>query len=180
MCSACLLSVCFAVFAIFVMYYLIRSFPMFLNDDYKDPYIQYLELKYRIKFIDTNDPENNSRWQEKFREGGNCPPSHGQKLSTHSSNRSSHSRANLRSDTNLNLCHDAKCLENETLGIKPFTRFGLSREYPHRGLHLTRFEANIANLTDFSCFLDYENRYDINAPRARRGRRNEVEFLIEG
>ena len=61
MCSACLLSVCFAVFAIFVMYYLIRSFPMFLNDDYKDPYIQYLELKYRIKFIDTNDPENNSR-----------------------------------------------------------------------------------------------------------------------
>jgi hypothetical protein len=34
---------------------------MFLNDDYKDPYIQYLELKYRIKFIDTNDPENNSR-----------------------------------------------------------------------------------------------------------------------
>lgn len=73
-----------------------------------------------------------------------------------------------------------KEIRNETSGIKPFTRFGLSREYPHRGLHLTRFEANIANLTDFSCFLDYENRYDIDAPRAWRDRRNEVEFLIEG
>lgn len=80
----------------------------------------------------------------------------------------------------LSVCFAVFAIFVETLGIKPFTRFGLSREYPHRGLHLTRFEANIANLTDFSCFLDYENRYDINAPRARRGRRNEVEFLIEG
>lgn len=37
MCSACLLSVCFAVFAIFVMYYLIRSFPMFHLEDIQEP-----------------------------------------------------------------------------------------------------------------------------------------------